>query len=153
MAFWEVLLCPTDIVTKRDADVIFDIVDTDGSGTIELHELTEHLVKLGYTPLETQNLFQRICDNNDGDDGDGGGEEKGSSVSQAVFQRALLDDGDRSEGGVRQMPPRRYFMNSVGRILQPKGPIDRMLAAVGPSCDFESVYCLLRGDPPALAQC
>jgi len=120
-AFREALLRPTSIATNRDADVIFDIVDTDGSGTIELHELTEHLSKVGYHAEEIQTLFQRIRDD-DSNDG---------SVSRAAFRRALLDDHadfypTARVGGQQQLAPKWYFMNSVKHSLQPLGPIGRL---------------------------
>eukprot|EP00555_Chaetoceros_dichaeta_P012557 CAMPEP_0198273210 /NCGR_PEP_ID=MMETSP1447-20131203/56116_1 /TAXON_ID=420782 /ORGANISM="Chaetoceros dichaeta, Strain CCMP1751" /LENGTH=86 /DNA_ID=CAMNT_0043966817 /DNA_START=28 /DNA_END=285 /DNA_ORIENTATION=- len=53
--------------TQRDVDLIFAVVDLDGSGSIDLEELTEHLVSAGYEDKEEiEQLFHKMDIDNDG---------------------------------------------------------------------------------------
>lgn len=135
-AFRHALLRPTTIATERDADIIFDLVDADGSGAIDLNELTRHLSTAGYGADEIRNLFVRMKD----DDSPTG------EVSRAAFRRALLHgDGDGGTGvgsslDARDIAMRGYFLNSVKQTLEPLGPIGRLSQKVETSGPFKRTY-------------
>jgi len=136
-AFRHALLRPTTIATERDADIIFDLVDADGSGAIDLNELTRHLSTAGYGADEIRNLFIRMKD----DDSPSG------EVSRTAFRRALLDEGVAagnedfaSSFGTHDTTTRGYFLNSVKQTLQPLGPIGRLSQKVETSGPFKRIY-------------
>lgn len=51
---------------SHDADVIFSIIDVDGSGSISYDEMIDHLGKAGYTNDVIDKIFNKLDVNNDG---------------------------------------------------------------------------------------
>jgi len=116
-----------DAITKeptnvRDVDMIFKIVDTDGSGGIDLGELTVHLSSLGYTSHEIQKLFNRIKTGQDGE------------ISRSEFRQAILNKSASIDA------PKGYFLNSVKQTLVPLGPIGRISQKVETLGPFKRIY-------------
>ena len=52
---------------RADADMIFSIVDVDGSGSLDLEELTNHLSTAGYTTDVIQKLFSKMDTDKNGE--------------------------------------------------------------------------------------
>lgn len=50
----------------RLATLVFNIIDQDGSGTIELHELDSHMTKAGFSNKVVPAIFQQLDVNGDG---------------------------------------------------------------------------------------
>jgi len=55
-----------DGMTMEEETLIFDQIDTDGSGTIELEELREALIKLDFAFVSIAEIFRSFDTNNDG---------------------------------------------------------------------------------------
>jgi len=51
----------------KDADMIFNIMDLDGSGTVSMEEMTTHLSASGYTADIITKIFNKIDTNKDGE--------------------------------------------------------------------------------------
>jgi len=75
------------LITDSEADRIFDAVDADGSGTIDVNELTGHLSAQSYTGACIRSLFSTIDI-----DGDG-------TISRSEFRTAILDESIFDTGG------------------------------------------------------
>jgi Ca2+-binding EF-hand superfamily protein len=68
----------TDLETiHRDADVIFSIIDVDGSGSVSRQEMTDHLTTAGYAEGVIHKIFGMLDVNKDG------------AISREEFQRGL----------------------------------------------------------------
>ena len=52
---------------RADADMIFSVVDVDGSGSLDLEELTNHLSTAGYTSDVIQKLFSKMDTDKNGE--------------------------------------------------------------------------------------
>eukprot|EP00546_Thalassionema_frauenfeldii_P019315 CAMPEP_0178903740 /NCGR_PEP_ID=MMETSP0786-20121207/5319_1 /TAXON_ID=186022 /ORGANISM="Thalassionema frauenfeldii, Strain CCMP 1798" /LENGTH=367 /DNA_ID=CAMNT_0020575133 /DNA_START=35 /DNA_END=1135 /DNA_ORIENTATION=- len=116
-----------DELREEDADLIFQLVDTDGSGTISLEELTTHLVAKGYDATEVAELFRRIDT------------DQNQEICRDEFRRAMLcqeDDPLLSENN----PPKGYFLDSVQQAFVPLGPIGRLSQKVETSGPFKRIY-------------
>jgi len=113
--------------TQRDVDLIFAVVDLDGSGSIDLEELTEHLVSAGYEDKEEiEQLFHKMDFDNDG------------RITRNEFRRAMLED--TSSTSEEDVCPRGYFLNSVQQTYKRLGPIGRFSQRVETSGPFKRAY-------------
>jgi Ca2+-binding EF-hand superfamily protein len=63
---------------RRDADVIFSIIDSDGSGSISREEMTSHLSDAGYTEEVIDKIFNKLDTNKD------------SEISKEEFRRGFV---------------------------------------------------------------
>jgi len=114
-------------MTQRDVDSIFTLVDLDKSGSIDLEELTEHLVSAGYEDrTEIEELFHKMDFDNDG------------RITRNEFRRAILDNGTCSVEDVNC--PRGYFLNSVQQTYTRLGPIGRLSQRVETFGPFKQAY-------------
>jgi len=49
-----------------DADAVFNVIDSDGDGSVSREELTNHLVSAGYTESAVNAIFSKLDSNADG---------------------------------------------------------------------------------------
>lgn len=63
---------------RKDADVIFSVIDDDGDGSITLKEMTAHMTKSGYAEEAVAKIFGKLDINSDG------------SVSKEEFRAGLV---------------------------------------------------------------
>ena len=115
-----------------DADMIFDIVDRDGSGYIDRDELQSHLSSptVGYSRQEIERLFTRMDTDQNG------------QICREEFHQAMqLSTGTgNSNNNVTEDCPRGYFLNSVKNTFQPLGPLGRLSQKVETMGPFKHVY-------------
>lgn len=48
------------------AETIFDMIDVDGSGTVDCAEMSKYLISMGEKPSQVQFFFTKLDSNNDG---------------------------------------------------------------------------------------
>lgn len=112
--------------TSMDADLIFDLVDLDGSGGIDLHELQQHLQKEGYCEREITKLHQQMDLDQNG------------QVSRSEFRQALSNTTKTTNGNT--VAPQGYFLNSVQQAYVKLGPIGRLSQKVETMGPFKRFY-------------
>lgn len=118
-----------DELREEDADLIFQLVDTDGSGTISLDELTTHLVAKGYAPNEVAELFRRMDT------------DQNQEICRDEFRRAMLcQENDDPSLLLSENSPKGYFLDSVQQAFVPLGPIGRLSQKVETSGPFKRIY-------------
>jgi len=117
---------------------VFDDVDLDGSGSIDLDEFQQHLSSVGYSKDSIMNAFSEM-------DLDDSGE-----ISRDEFRRAILkiasstsaaaaknDDNDIT---ISDPCPIGYFLNTVKQRCEPLGPIGRISQRVEMLGPFRHTY-------------
>jgi len=67
----------------KDADAVFTVIDVDGNGSIDLSELTDHLVGCGYKADAVQKIFEKL-------DTDGSGELSKEELRAGMVQYTPL---------------------------------------------------------------
>lgn len=115
-----------DLTTTEQVDQVFNTVDIDGSGAIDLEEFNRHLSSAGYSSDAIQESFAEM-------DSDSNGE-----ISRAEFRQALLNaDTNKEDDG---NCPKGYFLNSVKQTCEPLGPIGRISQTVETLAPFRRTY-------------
>mmetsp|Transcript_21975 Transcript_21975/g.24329 ORF Transcript_21975/g.24329 Transcript_21975/m.24329 type:complete len:460 (-) Transcript_21975:166-1545(-) len=131
--------CPLSCLTtqKASADMIFMLVDKNGSGTIEMEELAEYL-EGQYTGEEIEILFGKMDQNSDGE------------ISMDEFRQAMMVQEQSPSPTPAQKPailvedfPRGYFLNSVKQAYVPLGPIGRISQQIETLRPFRRAYRLI----------
>lgn len=127
-----------ELDSAKDADLIFTLIDTDGSGSIDLDELMDHLLfssSSDYSREEIKKLFTKMdLDQN-------------NEISREEFRIAMQSssssinkNGSSDNDKDTIICPRGYFMNSVKDAFVPLGPIGRLSQKVETSGPFKKVY-------------
>lgn len=113
-----------DLTTAEQVDQVFNTVDIDRSGSIDLEEFNRHLSSAGYSSDAIQESFAEM-------DSDSNGE-----ISRAEFRQALLNADDKNDDNC----PTGYFLNSVKQTCEPLGPIGRISQKVETLAPFRRMY-------------
>jgi len=100
----------------KGVDRIFDTVDVDGSGAIDLEEYDLHLSSAGYSKDAIRKSFSAI-------DSDGNGEISRDELRGAIISNLIEEEG---EDYILLDCPMGYWLDSVRRTCQPLGPMGRL---------------------------
>lgn len=117
-------------------DRIFNAVDVDGSGALDLEEFERHLAPAGYSRDAIQTFFDETDSDNNGE------------ISRDEFRRAVLGTSSKTASCEEVMDnidivddcPRGYFLNSVKQTCVPLGIIGRISQKVEMMAPFQQTY-------------
>ena len=126
----------TSAAAAAGLDRVFNAVDVDGSGALDLEEFERHLAPAGYSRDAIQLFFDETDSDNNGE------------ISRDEFRRAVLGTSSRTASCEEVMDkidivddcPRGYFLNSVKQTCVPLGIIGRISQKVEMMAPFQQTY-------------
>lgn len=114
--------------TAEQVDQVFNAVDIDGSGSIDLEEFNRHLSPAGYSSEDIEESFAEIDSDSNG------------VISRAEFRKAILD---AASDDYDDDCPKGYILNSVKQKYVRMGPIGRISQKVEMLAPFRRTYRLI----------
>lgn len=117
-----------DAITTEGLNEVFDSVDVDGSGAIDLEEFNRHLTPVGFSSDAIEASFSEMDKDNNGE------------ISRNEFRQAIIDKSEKAATSGDDGCPMGYFMNSVQQTCQPLGPFGRISQRVETLGPFKKTY-------------
>mmetsp|Transcript_30023 Transcript_30023/g.62765 ORF Transcript_30023/g.62765 Transcript_30023/m.62765 type:complete len:389 (-) Transcript_30023:407-1573(-) len=115
------------VLSAEGLNRVFDAVDTDKSGAIDLDEYDTHLSSAGYSSDAIRKSFDEI-------DTDGDGTISRDELRTAI-RLSNFEDDDFDENC-----PMGYWLDSVDRACKPLGPVGRMSQRLENAGPLKKVY-------------